>query len=81
MIIMSMRREQVFQLFRNETNMVMPMLLINDISHNTFVHISNKIKGKIQGRVEEQQLKECSQVLRSKIATKIVEPVMVKYQK
>ena len=40
-----------------------------------------ELKGKIQGRVEEQQLKECSQVLRSKIATKIVEPMMVKYQK
>ena len=77
---MSVRREQVFQLFRNETNMVMPMLLIDDISHNTFVHNTTNIKGKIQGRVEEQQLKECSQVLRSKIATKIVEPMMVKYQ-
>ena len=76
-----MRREQVFQLFRNETNMVMPMLLIDDISHNTFVHNTSNIKGKIQGRVEEQQLKECSQVLRSKIATKNVVSMIVKYQK
>ena len=40
-----------------------------------------ELKGKTQGRVKEQQLKECSQVLRSKIATKIMEPMMVKYQK
>ena len=59
--------------------MVMPMLLIDDISDNTFVHIATKIKGKIQGRVEEQQLKECSQVLRSKIATTNVVSMIVKY--
>ena len=46
-----------------------------------FKGFAPELKGKIQGRVEEQQLTECSQVLKSKIATKIMEPMMVKYQK